>query len=309
MNHRHGPKIRPHHHHDGGYRPHHEHHRPEERKRLLWCILITGGMMIVEFVGGFLTNSLALLSDAGHMFSHLFALSVSYGAILVAGRPETGQKTYGYFRVEILSALFNGLSLLVITGFIFYVAIGRFHNPVRILAVEMLVVALLGLATNFVTAVILFRPSSEDLNIRSAFLHMVGDTLSSVGVVGAAVAIYYTGFLWIDPVVSVVIALVILVWAAKLIFDSVHVLMESTPKHIKLEDVADAMKKEFAEIREIHDLHVWEITSKMYALTAHIVVGDCSLSSTTQYIDRYNVMLNDRFDIQHTTIQIECLKP
>lgn len=295
-----------HHHHPKSQHSHHEFHRPEERRSLLWCILITGGMMVVEFIGGFWTGSLALLSDAGHMLSHFFALTVSYGAIWFASRPETQQKTYGYYRIEILSALLNGISLVVITGFIVYVAALRFYSPVPILDRQMLIVALIGLGVNVATTLILHKHSVHDMNIRSAFLHMLGDTVSSVGVVGAAIAIHYTHELWIDLLVSVLIAVLILIWAMRLILDSVHVLMESTPKHIQLEEVARVLKAEVKGINDIHDLHVWEITSKMYSLTAHIIVGDCSLSSTAEFLEKCNAVLNERFDIQHTTIQIEC---
>lgn len=262
--------------------------------------------MVAEFIGGFLTGSLALLSDAGHMLSHLFALSVSYGAIWFASRPETDHKTFGFYRIEILSALLNGVSLLVITGFIVYVAILRFYHPVPILEKQMLIVAVAGLVVNLATTLILHKPAMHDMNIRGAFLHMLGDTVSSVGVVVAALAIRFTGKLWIDPMVSLLIALLILVWAVKLILDAVHVLMESTPKHIKLEEVARVLKASVPGIQDIHDLHVWEITSKMYSLTAHITVSDCSLSSTSVFIEKCNTVLNEKFDIQHTTIQIEC---
>jgi cobalt-zinc-cadmium efflux system protein len=302
MLHTHRPKkvkAASHHSHD------HHHHRPQERRRLMWCIGLTGLMMLAEFVGGFFTHSLALISDAEHMLSHLFALTVSYFAIWFASRPETSKKTFGYYRIEILAAFCNGLSLIVITGFIVYFAVIRLLDPVIVNDREMLIVAIVGLAVNLVTAKILHQVSHDDLNVHSAFLHMLGDTLSSVGVIGAAVAIHYTQIQIIDPIASLFIAVVILIWSFKLLYASFHVLMESVPRHLDSDVIGKNLRKNFHEIEEVHDIHIWEITSKMYALTAHVVIKDRMLSSASVLLENWKNFLDENFDIEHATIQIE----
>lgn len=285
---------------------HHGSYRKEEKKRLLLCIIITFVTMIAEFAGGYLTNSLALISDAGHMFSHVIALLISYVAIVLAARPINDQKTFGYYRLEILSAFINGIFLIILAFFILYAAIERFNQPETIKDVPMLIVAIIGLIVNIVTALILFKVSHDDINVKGAFLHMIGDTLSSVGVIGAAAVIHFTGWVMVDALVSVVIAFVIAYWAIGLIKDSTHILMESTPKHLKLEEVSQTLKKHIPTILEIHDMHIWEITSHMYAMSAHIKIKDCQVSDSRKVIDACIELLNQKFDINHSTIQIEC---
>ena len=229
MLHAHSP-----HSHDGHA---HGSHREAERGRLLLVMALTGVMMLVELVFGWLTNSLALIGDAGHMLTHFAALSVTFLAILLAARPLTKERTYGLYRAEILAALFNGVFVLLITLYIFYEAYLRFRAPVGIRTGEMLAVAAVGLVVNLAAAGILWGASREDLNVKSAFVHLIGDTLSSVGIIAAGIAIHFTGWSFLDPLVAVILGVVILFWGYQLIRDSVHVLLESVPKDISVEQL------------------------------------------------------------------------
>jgi len=279
--------------------------RSYERKRLLITIILTAAMMVGEIVGGLLSKSLALLSDAGHMLTHSFSLLVSFLAIRYACRPATKEKSFGFYRAEILAALFNGVTLIIITGFILWEAYKRLLNPVPIATMEMIIISSLGLIVNLVTAVILWKASRESLNIRSAFLHMIGDTASSIGVVTGAVIIYFTGFYIIDPIFSILIALLILVWAFGLIRDSVRILMESTPRHINVNNLKEGIIRTFPSVKSMHDLHVWEITTGMYCMSAHLVINDMSVSSTEPLLVQINDFLQDHYNIQHPIIQFE----
>ena len=283
-------------------------HRPLEQRKLFLGMLLTASMMVVEFIGGVLTNSLALISDAGHMLTHASALFISFMAIRLAARPTASDKSFGFYRLEILAALFNSFFLAVITLFIFLEAYKRFQNPIPIKELQMFTVACLGLLVNLLTALILHGSARDDLNVRSAFFHMLGDTLSSVGVVGGAVVIYYTRWLWVDPFLSVFIGALILVWAYRLLRDSCHVLLESTPRHIKPEEVMETILHQIRGVKGIHDIHIWEITSRMYAMTAHVAVVDIRVSESKAILDQINRLVAERFEIGHTNIQFEVAK-
>ncbi|RJP73068.1 MAG: cation transporter [Candidatus Zixiibacteriota bacterium] len=283
----------------------HNHGKGLEKRRLSWVIALTGIAMVLEAVFGWITGSLALLSDAGHMLTHFGALIISLTAIYVARRPTHPSRTYGLYRVEILAALLNSVALLAITAWILHEAIQRFANPVPIATLEMMVVAVVGLSVNVASAMILWRVGhGEDLNVRSAFVHLVGDTVSSVAVVAGAVVIYFTGAVWIDPALSVLICLVILAWAYNLTRQSVSILLEATPGAISLAQVEAAML-EVPGVREVHDLHIWSITSGMHTLTAHVEVPDQALSDLQQTRCRLEETLLKKFSISHTNIQFE----
>jgi cobalt-zinc-cadmium efflux system protein len=262
-------------------------------------------MMVGEIIGGIVSGSLALLSDAGHMLTHSFALLISFLAIIYACRPATREQSFGFYRAEIIAALFNGITLLVITGFILWEAYQRILEPVPISEIEMIIVAILGLIVNIATALILWKASRESLNVRSAFVHMIGDTASSIGVVIGAVIIYFTGYYIIDPIISILIAALILVWSINLIKDSVRILMESTPKNIDIEALKDTLIKEVTPVKDLHDIHVWEITSGMYCMTAHVIIDDMDVSRTEEVLDAINKFLLERYNIQHPIIQFE----
>lgn len=274
--------------------------------------VITGTIFVVEVVGGIITNSLALISDAGHMLTHLFALLVSLFALYFAAKPPTGKKTYGFFRVEILAALFNGAALFLISLWIFYEAYHRFVHPETISSGRMFIIALIGLVANIACVYILKgnrhghgHEHEHSLNVRAAFLHMLGDTLSSVGVIIGAGIIYYTNWFIIDPVISVVICVLILIWSYKLVMESVEVLLEATPKGINIENVIDSLKQ-ISGVDDAHDIHIWTITSGMYSMSGHIDTKDMLISDTTKLSKEINRILSEKFKIGHTVIQFGC---
>jgi len=276
--------------------------------RLSWVIALTGVMMVLEAIFGWLSGSLALLSDAGHMLTHFGALLVSLAAIYIARRPSHPRRSFGLYRVEILAALLNSAALLIITVFIFLEAIQRLRHPQPIQTMEMFLVALLGLIVNLISAGILWRVGrGHDLNIRSAFLHMLGDTASSVAVVAGALIIRFAGVLWLDPILSVLICLVILIWAYDLVRHALSILTESTPRGISLGEVEGALRS-LTGVHEIHDLHIWSITSGMHSLTAHIGVDDQPLSALQSLRHDLETILRDKFSISHTNLQFEISK-
>lgn len=271
--------------------------------------VITGSIFVVEVVGGIITNSLALISDAGHMLTHLFALLVSLFALYFAAKPPTEKKTYGFYRLEILAALFNGVTLFLISLWIFYEAYHRFMYPETISSGKMFIVAFVGLIANIACAYILkgngHGGHEHSLNVRAAFLHMLGDTISSVGVIIGAGIIYYTNWFIIDPVISVMICVLILVWSYKLVMESVEVLLEATPKGINIDNVIASLKQ-IPGVDDAHDIHIWTITSGMYSMSGHIDTKDMLISETTKLSKEINRILSENFKIGHTVIQFGC---
>lgn len=305
MVHEHKPKIKDdYQHHDHNGHHHKYSHRAKEKGRLKLVIYITGITMIIEVIGGVISGSLALISDAGHMFTHAFALLISLVAIVLASKPADMRKTFGYYRIEILAALFNSIMLFFIMGWIFYEGYQRIIHPMPIRVTEMLIVSTVGLIVNIVCAFILVGVSKEDLNVRSAFVHMIGDTASSVGIILGAVIILNTGWTIIDPILSVLIGVVILIWAWNLARESLHILLEAVPRKVNVEKVKEEIMK-FKGVMEITDLHIWTITSNMYSLMAHIQVEDGRISERKILIGDINQMLNHKFDIVHTSLQFE----
>jgi cobalt-zinc-cadmium efflux system protein len=268
-------------------------------------LALTGLIFLAELGGGLLTSSLALLSDAAHVFLDVFALALSYAAIRLASLPPNDRHTYGYHRLRILAALANGATLLLVAFEIFREAIRRFSNPEPILAGPMLVVAVVGLIANLIVAFVLRGHSHEDLNVRSAFLHVLGDALASVGVIAAGLVIVLTGWTPVDPLVSVLIGIIILVGSGGVLRQSLHILIEGVPRGLTATEVAAAMH-DVAGVSEVHDLHVWTISPGYVALSAHVVLADQSLSEAQNIMEDLKTTLTERFAIEHTTIQFEC---
>ncbi|MFP4601172.1 MAG: cation diffusion facilitator family transporter [Persicimonas sp.] len=287
------------HSHDHG---HGHSHRARDRKRLMWTLILVVGYMGAEVVGGLLSNSLALLADAGHMFSDAASLALSLFAMWIAARPPTAERTYGYYRAEILAALFNGTALAVVALYVYWEAYHRFTEPAEVTGPLMMGVAIGGLTINLIGLWLLHAGKSESLNVRGAWLHVVGDTLGSVGAIGAAVFIWAFGWNWADPLASVIIATLILFSAVNLVREAVAVLMEGAPGHIDVDEVRHAMRG-VEGVHAVHDLHVWTITSGLVALSAHVDVDD--LQSYTQKLDALRHMLDERFGIAHVTVQLE----
>ncbi len=260
-------------------------------------------MMVGEAVGGWASGSLALLSDAGHMLTDAAALLLAVLALWFAGRPADLKRTYGFFRLEILSALTNGLTLIGISGFIGYEAWQRLASPQPIKAGLMMGVAVVGLLVNLGGMFLLSR--SKNMNVRAAFLHLVGDALSSVGVIAAGFVAWLTGWTLLDPIVSVAIALIIAVSAVSLVRQAVHVLLEGVPEHISLNEVFGEIKR-LKGVSGVHDLHVWTISHGLHALSAHLVVGqEPTMRDCDGLLTDARSMLKARFGIDHATLQIE----
>jgi cobalt-zinc-cadmium efflux system protein len=278
----------------------------ERNSRALWIAIgVTGATMVVEVIGGFMANSLALLSDGGHMLTDLMALVLSLFALRLTMRPPSPTKTFGFYRMEILAALINGATLMFIAGFIIYEAYHRFGASELVESRTMLLVASVGLLANGAAALAMMRSSKDTLNIRGAYLHIVGDVLSSVGVIIGALIISFTEWYVVDPIISVVICLVILRGAFVLVKDSVNILLEAVPKGVDLEEVGTALRS-IAGVNDLHHVHLWTISSGIHALSAHVLVDDVLMSRTGQIFKEINQLLMDRYHIAHTTIQFEC---
>jgi cobalt-zinc-cadmium efflux system protein len=260
--------------------------------------------MIAEAIGGWLTNSLALIADAGHMLTDVAALTLTLFAIWFAARPATSQKTYGYYRLEILAAFINGIALVLLSIWIIYEAIERWQVPPEIKGLELTVIATGGLVINIIAAYLLHSDHKHDLNMRGAFLHVMGDLLGSVAAIAAGISIIAFGWFWADAVGSALISLIIIFGAWRLILESVNVLLEGTPRHINLAAVESAIL-ETAGVGGVHDLHVWTISSGIDALSAHISHDDTVVHSELLAVVR--AKLHDSFGIDHLTIQMETL--
>ncbi|WP_203362977.1 cation diffusion facilitator family transporter [Bacillus sp. REN10] len=298
-----------HHHHGHDHHGHHHHHHFEDtregnKKGLIIALFITAGIMLLEFFGGLFTNSLALLSDSGHMLSDASSLLLSLVAISFAARPASPTKTYGFYRFEILAALLNGVTLFVIAGFIVAEAYERFLEPPTVASGTMMLIASVGLLANLLSAWSLMSKGDvkNNVNLRSAYLHVLGDALGSVGALVAGLLMLLFDWYIADPIISVLVALLILKSAWGVIKHSVHILMEGTPMTIDQAEV----KKELEAIDgviDVHDLHIWTITSGLDTLTCHILIEDNKDSQ--QILQQAINKIQDKFKIKHTTIQIE----
>ncbi|WP_256761670.1 cation diffusion facilitator family transporter [Cohnella sp. WQ 127256] len=285
-----------HHHQDGG--------REGNKRGLTIALLITAGIMVLEFVGGLMTKSLALLSDSGHMLSDVSALALSLLAIWFAAKAATPNRTYGFYRFEVLAALFNGVTLFAIAGFILWEAYQRFNSPPEVSSLSMILIASVGLIANLLSALALVRQGDvkNNLNLKSAYLHVLGDALGSVGAVVAGIIMLLTDWYVVDPIISVLVSLLILRSAWGVIKSTLHILMEGTPTTINQEKVKVALA-EIEGVIDVHDLHIWTITSGIDSLSCHLLIED---EADNQAILQQAIKrLEERFKIQHATIQIE----
>lgn len=278
------------------------------QKVLLISFIIITSYMIIEVIGGFLTNSLALLSDAGHMLSDSIALGISLVAFKLSEKAANSTNTYGLKRFEIIAASLNGITLLGVSLYIFYEAIKRFSDPPEVATTGMLIIGTIGLIVNIIVAVIMFKGSDteENLNMRGAFLHVMSDMLGSVGAIIAALLIMFFDWGLADPIASVVVAILVLRSGYKVSRDSLHILMEGKPKDINLNEVITIL--EGGNVKAIHDVHLWTITSHFNVLTAHIVVsGKMTVYETDSLLQELEASL-EHLGIQHITLQIESEK-
>jgi cobalt-zinc-cadmium efflux system protein len=260
--------------------------------------------MITEAVGGWYTNSLALIADAGHMLTDVAALSLTLGAFWFASRPATSRKTYGYYRLEILAAFVNGIALVLLSIWVVYEAVKRWQAPPDVRGLDLTLIAAGGLIVNVSAAYLLHSDKKSNLNMHGAWLHVMGDLLGSVAAIGAGLLIVWFGWLWADPMVSVVISLIIIYGSWRLILESVNVLLEGTPPHIDLSAVESALLQTNG-VSGVHDLHIWTISSGLDALSAHISHDD--KISHSELLVSVRDTLHEHFGIDHLTIQMETL--
>jgi len=272
--------------------------------RLKLALALTFVYMFAEGIGGWLTNSLALIADAGHMLTDVAALSLTLGAIWFGSRPATAKKTFGYYRLEILAAFINGIALVLLSIWVIYEAIQRWQSPPAINGSQLAVIAGGGLIVNIVAAKLLHSGHKHDLNVRGAWLHVMGDLLGSVTAIVAGVLIVAFGWLWADPVCSVLISLIIIFGSWRLIMESVNVLLEGTPAHISLASVENTIL-ETDGVAGVHDLHVWTISSGIEALSAHISHDESVVHS--ELLVKVRERLHGQFGIDHLTIQMETI--
>ena len=296
-----------HQHHDHAH-DHHDHahnhaHSLGTSQRVLMIVLaLNVTYMLAEAIGGWWANSLALLSDAGHMLADIAAIALSLFAARFAERPVTPSKTYGYHRMEILAALANGVTLIVISLLICYEAWHRLRQAEVVEAKMLIAISFGGLIVNLISAKVLHGAHAHDLNLRGAFLHVLGDLLGSLGAVIAGLLILWRGWLWADLVFSVVICVLIVYSSWRLVSEAVNVLLEGTPAHINVAAVEAAMRT-ISGVRDIHDLHIWTITSNRYAVTAHVIIAESE--NSYRILRELRELLASRFDLTHSTLQIE----
>lgn len=276
----------------------------QSKRRLLTVFGITAVYLVAEVVGGVLTGSLALLADAGHMFTDVAGLGLALFAIRFAARPATPARTYGYYRVEILAALTNAVVLIGISLYILYEAYQRFQDPPPVASESMLAIATLGLVVNGIGLALLRHASGESLNIKGAYFEVLSDTLSSVGVILAALIMWTTGWLYADPLISAFIGLFILPRTWFLMRESVGILLEGTPSDVNLTAIRDVIRS-IPGVRDLHDLHVWTLTSGFNALSVHVVV-ERSLANHTTVLTAIHYRLSlEEFNVSHVTAQLE----
>lgn len=282
----------------------HYHTTEEISGKLKLSIILNAVIIIVQVIGGIIANSLGLLSDAGHNFTDLGALVLSWFAVAQTMKPATARKTFGYHRAGVLAALANSVALVLITGVIFYESYLRLLKPEPIEGTLTFFIAFIAFAANTSVALILRSSAKENINVKSSFIHMLGDALVSLGVMVAALIIIFTGYYIIDPIISLVIGLVIAFSAYQIIDESVHILLEGTPHGISVDEVLKELIN-IKGVRDVHDLHIWSLGTRVNALSCHVLIDDTKISDSVTILDKINKILLDDFNIGHTTIQFE----
>lgn len=279
-------------------------HNPEGKK-LLASVWLNLTITVVQFIGGFLSNSLALLSDALHNLGDGIALLIAWIANKVSRRPSSDKKTFGYQRIEILAALLNGLALVAISIFLFSEAWERFQNPEKVDSTLMLIVATIGLAANVISVFLLHSHRKENINVRAAYLHLIGDTLSSVAVIIGGILMHFYGLYWIDPLVTVIIGIYIIKESITIIVETVDILMQSKPKNIDLQEVKSALSK-IDGVYSIHHVHIWKLNDKEIHFESHVdLEKDLKISETDKIRVQAEKILLKEFGIKHVTMQLE----
>lgn len=274
--------------------------------KFTWAVVLTSVTLIAEIIGGIWTNSLALLSDAAHVFLDLFALLLSLAAIRLSMLPASDTRTFGWHRSEVFASFINGVTIFLMAIGIFYEAWGRLLRPEAVNSLPMLIIAALGLVMNLLAASVLHQHSHDDLNVHSAFLHVIGDAAASVGVIIGGVIMYFLHWYILDAIISISIGCVVLWGSWRVLRESVHILLEGVPRSLKVPDVADGIRA-VAGVKDVHHLNIWTICSHIVALSAHLDVQDDHKHRQADVIHAVEQMLLDRFHISHTTLQVECI--
>jgi len=288
-----------HHHH------HHDHHQGIEGKKLLFTVVLNFGITIAEFVGGIFSNSLALISDAVHNLSDAVALLITYLTFKISKKSADSKHTFGYKRIQILAALFNSVTLIVICIYLIFESYERFLNPEPIKSVTMLVVASIGLTANLLSVLLLKDHSKENLNIKAAYLHLIGDTLSSVAVIIGGILIYFYEVYWIDPLITVLICIYIIKETYSVLYETYKILMQQTPSAISIEEVVGELKQ-ISGIRGVHHIHVWNLTDSEIHFEGHLdLVEDIKVSESETILEKVRKVLIEKFEINHITLQLE----
>jgi cobalt-zinc-cadmium efflux system protein len=283
----------------------HSHHHENPSGRLFISILLNGLITLVEIVGGIFSNSLALISDAIHNLGDTLALILAWLANNVSGRKPNARRTFGYKRFEILSAFINASILTAISIYLIYEAILRFLHPEPVRSALMLIIAVVGLIANMISMLFLHRDSNRNLNIKAAYLHLLGDTFSSMAVIGGAVLIYFTKVLWIDPLLTLIISIVIIIQAYKILRESIDILMQSTPENLNLDEIKILLEKH-PIIKNIHHVHCWRLQDHDILFEAHIETSeDLLLSDSNKLLKEVETILKQKFQVTHTTLQVE----
>jgi cobalt-zinc-cadmium efflux system protein len=279
--------------------------RTVERKRLFISMAITLIVMLLEIIGGILVNSLALISDAGHMFTHAFAIGISILAILIARKPPCHHKTFGLYRAEVLAAFINGLFLIFVVIIIIYESILRFLHPQAVEGIYMFLIALIGLATNLASIIILNKSKNASLNVRSVFYHMFADAISSIAIVAVAIIISYSRLYLLDPLASILISIVILYWAWSILKESVRILLEMSPRGLNIDIIEKAIKQSFNEVSDVFHSHLWTIIPGMLVFSTHIILNEDNPRNSGNLIAEIRDFLTNNYNIGECTIQID----
>ncbi len=277
----------------------------QRSNRLALSLWITLAFVIFEVISGTLANSLALLTDAAHNLTDVLTLALSWVAIRLALKPADSNHTYGFHRAGILIALLNASSLIVVSGFVGFEAYRRFREPLEVQSTLMSIASGIAFGVNLLTALLIRHDSHTDLNLRSAYLHLMGDVFSTLGAFIAGIAIAFTGFNWLDPLVSLLIVGLILWNALKIILETIQILLESAPRDVNVTQLVEDLRQ-VPGVIDVHDIHVWSITSEMRSLSAHIVTEDICLSEGALIQERISELLRQNYAISHATLQLEC---
>jgi cobalt-zinc-cadmium efflux system protein len=274
-------------------------------ERRLWiALVISSAIVVIEFTGGFLGHSLALLGDSGHVLTDVLGIGVSILTLRLGRLHHTAKRTFGYHRAEIFAALVNGSTLIAVALLIIYEAFLRFQQPTQVQGPLVLSFASLGLIGNLTTTGLLARTRKTSLNVRGVFLHAAGDTVSSIAVIVSSLVVVFAGYSGLDPVAAVLIGILIMRSAYGLVRDSTNILLEATPRHLQLENIAETIRS-VNGVKEVHDLHVWTITSGLYALSGHVTVDSETIGQGSVILEKVAVKLKESFGIEHVTLQME----